>query len=529
MKIKRLYTLALATLAVAGAANAGAEEIARAEKSISVDFTTGAKSAEAFSAVSSLTYSGQNWEASTGGEATVTASCSKDGKTLEMKLVDSKGGEGFFSFTPTSAGTWVLRHETASGKIATASFTVAGAETPEGEEIIAATSATVDLDLRSGTREISSGGEKNLRYSGSGWASAKGGNATVSANLEGGNYAVGLTLVDNKYGEGTFDFTPLSAGTWLLEHTDSNGGVARARFVLAGEPEVEPGEGGETSYEYVLVAGDAGALPLDLRVGTRKIEEPGELMPIVYSGNGWALIGELSSPGSVTIVASLASGEAEDETSTLEGEGTLDFMPNVAGIWNLSHDDGADILRAAFDIAESALFGTLENPYEVATDEELAAVAADGIYVLFPEGTMLNPPPGFRLVAVKGRDGEYLIVSDDTIEGGSEYLDTESEEAAVKLTQFEAATSDGLKWRSSLTVKLKDGVDFDEWLEQSDLNEKIYVLMSDDLMKLSTDQAERGTVEILDSDKTTQRVTFIAEPQFNSEARLMFFRVMVTD
>ena len=43
MKIKRLYTLALATLAVAGAANAGAEEIARAEKSISVDFTTGAK------------------------------------------------------------------------------------------------------------------------------------------------------------------------------------------------------------------------------------------------------------------------------------------------------------------------------------------------------------------------------------------------------------------------------------------------------------------------------------------------------
>ena len=127
-------------------------------------------------------------------------------------------------------------------------------------DALSTASRAVALDLTAGARAGTSGVKIDaLTYSGSGWAKASGGSATVTGFREGSADGVILRLVDGATGEGTFSFTPAAAGTWALTHS-SEGGEAKARFAIASN-------GAEA--EGVALSADSAKVALDLTAGVR--------------------------------------------------------------------------------------------------------------------------------------------------------------------------------------------------------------------------------------------------------------------
>ena len=394
--MKRIGMLFLAAMAV----SAHGEDLAEAAKTIKLDLSAGMRSVQAFDAIKSLTYSGNSWLVPTGGVANVTA---LNSGAIKNTLVDAKPGEGYFSFTPVSAGVWTLVHA-AAGETFTASFLVEADDVTHDDEdvysysTVAAETGTLSLDLAAGIRSLASSAcAQGLSYSGAGFSSPTGGAATVVASLEGASYPVSTTLVDAKPGEGTFMFTPAAGGMWLLTHTDAAGGTLTARF-LSLSPETAQSEDESGQYENILVGTTSGSVTLDLSAAVREIADAKDLKPITYSASNWRKLSTEVATG----LAKLSFANDAHEISfdeDLSDEGEYTFSPEKAGLWNLTHvaKDGSEV-SAQLNIAESAILGTYENPYDVSTDEELAAVAADGVYVRIPAGTNLTPPAGLKLV-----------------------------------------------------------------------------------------------------------------------------------
>ncbi|MBQ4440158.1 MAG: hypothetical protein II909_03340 [Kiritimatiellae bacterium] len=468
------------------AAAANGEDLARTDKTIKLDLAAGTRSIPAFEAVKSLTYSGQAWESAAGGSATVKAQ--KGGLDVQT-LVAAKPGEGFFSFTPVSGGVWTLVHA-AAGQTFTASFAVYGADEDREEEpgvetsIVAAETGTLGLDLAAGIRTLADGeSAEGLRYSGTGFETAQGGSATVAAELEGASYPLKSTLVDRKSGEGAFTFTPAAGGIWLLTHTDANGGTLTARFKsLSSEATVDEDETG--SYEEVLVGMDAGAVGLDLSAAIRQISDLKEIKGITYSASNWEKVSTEVATGIAKLVFDNEAHSVSFEETKLADEGEYAFKPEKAGLWNLTHLAANGIeTHAALNIAESAILGTYENPYDVATDEELAEVAADGIYVRIPEGTELTPPPGMRLVDA----GNGIWKIEDTAMPATA--------SAISVADFQPAM-DGNSWTVAIKAsEMLRGENVD-WAKRTDL--KVYMVYAETPQTLDANEGEAIEAEIVD-------------------------------
>lgn len=382
-----------AALGLAGAGFPG--ELSIAERTVRLNLSV-ARTGVACEEIPSLTYSGTGWASPSGGSATVTAS-KEDGSPV-LTLVEGKAGEGYFAFTPLSAGVWVLYHTSADGTVETVRYTVsddgsAGGSGAVSRQVVGVASGTVGLNLVAGTREYTADAAKSLTYSGTGWASPEGeGSATVVAELEDGALPLVSRLLDSAKGEGTFTFSPISGGTWLLKHTSEDGSTATARFSVASD------EGAETR---IILGGDAAMVALDLVAGVRELANAADIKPITYSASNWRRPSGETSTGVALVTFSPETGEAV--ARSLADEGTYEFVPAEAGLWTLTHvaEDGTAV-TAQFNLAVEALKGTLQNPYDIATNEELAEVARDGVYVRIPAGTVLDAPEGLALVAVGG-------------------------------------------------------------------------------------------------------------------------------
>ena len=395
----------MALAAALGLAGAGfSEELSIAERTVRLNLSA-ARTGVACEEIPSLTYSGTGWASPSGGSATVTAS-TEDGSRV-LTLVEGKAGEGYFAFTPLSAGVWVLHHTSVDGTVETVRYTVsddgsAGGSGAVPRQVVGVATGTVGLNLVAGTREYTADAAKSLTYSGTGWASPDGeGSATVVAELEDGAVPLASTVLDGAKGEGTFTFSPISGGTWLLTHTSEDGSTATARFSVASD------EGTEAK---IILGGDAATVALDLVAGIRDVESAADIKPITYSASNWRRPSGETSTGVALVTFSPETGEAV--ARSLADEGTYEFVPAAAGLWTLTHvaEDGSTV-TAQFNLTVEALKGTLENPYDVATNEELAEVARDGVHVRIPEGTVLDAPEGFALVAVGG--GVWRVESVD--------------------------------------------------------------------------------------------------------------------
>lgn len=207
-------------------------------------------------------------------------------------------------------------------------------------DALSTASKAVALDLTAGARAGMSGVKiDSLTYSGSGWAKASGGSATVTGFREGSADGVILRLVDGATGEGTFSFTPAAAGTWALTHA-SDGGEARARFAVASN-------GAEA--EGVALSADSAKVALDLAAGTRTIADLSEIGGITYSGGNWVYGAE------GTAYTGLAGPGVAATVTERTGEGTYAFTPGAAGLWTLTHTVGDATVVARFQIEASAI------------------------------------------------------------------------------------------------------------------------------------------------------------------------------
>ena len=428
-------------------------EMASVTKEVFLDLVNGARTAVLYEPASALTYSGTAWQTAAGGAATVTVL--KDG-VVAAAPVSEKAGEGYFSFTPASAGTWKLVHS-AQGAEAVAYFSVASDGSADDDDadgdgyvetVVAAATATMSLDLVNGVRSLADGETaQGITYSGSGWSASTGGAATVAAKLAGAAYSLDSTLVDSKAGEGTCEFTPATGGTWLLTHTDASGASVSAYFsVQSAASGVDDDE--DADYDYVIVAADSASIALELTGGTREIASVADIRDIMYSGSAWLRTDDMDSAA-----ASVATTHPDGETASnaFTGEGRYSFAPDAPGKWLLTHtaSDGS-VEKAWFNLADDAIEGTLANPYEVATNEELAEIAADGVYVAIPGGTNLDAPDGYRLVEVG--DGIYVLEKDDSVNYTISWIVdgvTTSERVAEGVTPV---------WSGATPAKAADGI-----------------------------------------------------------------------